>query len=214
MSTFRNIFLSLVFLTSLLPFTACALSEVAIEGKVLEEGTGKPVSGAIVVARWSGTAFSFVESPTVCVHVLTTMTDAEGRYRFPAWRKEPPLRGVRDVHPIVIAYKPGYETYTPLGHARSEEYKKNIRYLKPFTGTGEERLAYLSRMAVSCSDKKEIEIDLLPLYKALYEEAENLAVTKKEDKLKVLYRLRDVERLELGSDKAWENFRQRERELQ
>jgi len=90
---------------------------------------------------------------------------------------------------------------------------KEVIYLQPFTGGREEKLAYLSRMAVSCSDKKEIEINLLPLYKALYEEARNLTVTRKEDKLKVLYRLRDVERLELGSDKAWENFRQREREL-
>src|SRR3989344_5915493 len=130
----------------LLPLSACALSGDAIEGQVLEEGTNKPIPEAIVIARWSGTAFSFVESPSVCVHVLTTTTDAEGKYRFPAWRKDSPLKGVRDVHPIITAHKPGYEAYLPPGYAYTEAFKQNVRYLQPSTGTREERLKYLERV--------------------------------------------------------------------
>jgi len=37
-----------------IPLTACALSGEAIEGRVLEEGTNKPIPGAIVVVRWIG----------------------------------------------------------------------------------------------------------------------------------------------------------------
>jgi hypothetical protein len=212
MNASTRMLLPFVVVMLLAPLTACALSGKAIEGQVLEEGTNKPIPDAIVVARWQGTYSAIAETRTVCYHVETATTDAAGRFRTPAWsaRTKGPFFSPETV--IITAYKPGYEAYLPSGYGRTEAYRKNIRYLKPYTGTREERLAYLSRIAVSCSDKKEIEINLLPLYKALYEEAKGLAVTR-DDKLKVLYRLRDVERLELGSDKAWENFRRSEREL-
>ncbi len=187
-----------------LPLGGCAsLSAEPLEGHVLEEGTHKPIPEAIVIARWDKTYSSLVDTTTVCVHVESATTDEQGRYQLPRWRGKTPNH--------IDTYKTGYERSNE--YFRTKAYLQHNDILKLFTGTGEERLAYLSRMAVSCSDKKEIEINLLPLYKALYEEARSLAVTKKEDRLKVLYRLRDVERLELGSDKAWENFRQREREL-
>ena len=210
MSTFKKLLLSLALLSGSLPLTACALSGGPLEGQVLEAETKKPLPGAIVVARWKGSHSVIAETKDECYHVETATTDADGRYRIPAWSRgtKGPLftPGPWYMH----VHKAGYEEYWPAGFTDTD--KKNVRYLKPFTGGREERLAYLSRIAVSCSDRKEIEINLLPLYKALYEEAEGLVVTK-DDKLKVLYRLRDVERLELGTDKAWENFRQREREL-
>jgi len=184
----------------LLPLSACALSGSAIEGKVLEEGTNKPIPEAIVIARWSGTAFSFVESPTVCVHVLTTTTDAEGKYRFPAWRKESPLKGVRDVRSIITAHKPGYETHSPPGYARSEEFKRNVRYLQPLTGGREERLKYLERIeqsARACRSPEAEEKNLLPLYRALYEEARSLAKTKEDQKITDGF-LAGIEIIELG----------------
>lgn len=203
MSTLRNILLSLVMLSGSLPLNACALSGNAIEGKVLEEGTNKPVPDAIVIARWNGTAFSFVESPSVCIHTLTTTTDAEGKYRFPAWRKESPLKGVRDVHPIVTAHKPGYETHSPPGYARTEEFKQNVRYLQPFAGMREERLKYLQRVnsATGCGSASESKKNLLPLAKALYEEALGLAKTEDEKKI-VNNLLFSLEIIELGYETA------------
>ena len=188
-----------------LPLTACALSGEAIEGKVLEEGTNQPIPNAIVVARWIGTAFSFVESPTVCVHVLTTTTDAEGKYRFPAWRKESPLKGVRDVRPIVTAYKPGYQL--------AQSYPANNPLLKSFAGTREERLKYLERLssATRCGEAKESEKNLLPFKKALYEEAHAIAVSK-EDKEIVETLLFGLESLELGSKQALKNMQERRKQ--
>ncbi len=200
MSILRNVLLSLVMLSGLSPLTACALSGSAIEGKVLEEGTNKPIPDAIVIARWNGTAFSFVESPTVCVHVLTTTTDAEGKYRIPAWRKDSPIKGVRDVHSIVTAHKPGYETHSPPGYARSEEFRKNIRNLKPFTGRREERLKYLQSVEGNvrlCRSPEAGEKNLLPLYRALYEEAKSLAKTREDQKIADGF-LAGIEIIELG----------------
>ena len=187
------------------PLTACAatVSSKALEGKVLEEGVNKPVTNAMVIVRWIGDISSIGHGSSVCYHVEVVTTENHGQFHVPAWEKPSPYGDIAHPRAIRDAYAPHYT------FARAD---KEVIYLQLFTGVREERLAYLSRITVSCSDRKEIEINLLPLYKALYEEAKGLAITK-DDKLKVLYRLRDVERLELGTDKAWENFRQREREL-
>lgn len=198
----RVFFLLLLFL----PLWGCSLSGDVIEGKVIDESTGKPMAGAIVVARWLGDVLAWpADSQTVCFHVLTATTDDDGNYRMPAWRKKSEIGPVFDQQHYVNAYKFGYEFAT--------RKPDNTVYLRPFSGTREERFEYLSRIAESCSHRQQIEINLLPLYKALYEEARTLAITR-DEKLKALYRLRDVERIELGSDQAWENFRQRQRELQ
>lgn len=184
-------------LIALLSLTGCVtLFAEPIEGQVLEKDTNKPIVGAIVVIRWKERIpMGLIDSQTVCTHVESTTTDNDGRYRLPGWK--------RDALRYTDTYKPGYER---AGGA------KGILYLKPFSGTREERLKYLSRAAVSCSDKHDVEIKLVPLYKALYEEANGIAVTK-EEKIKALHRLKDIEILEMGSNKAWENFHRREQEL-
>ncbi|MGH8766817.1 MAG: carboxypeptidase-like regulatory domain-containing protein, partial [Burkholderiales bacterium] len=73
---------------NLLPLTACALSGGPVVGQVVEEGTHKPIPGAIVVVRWRGDLPGFADSRTVCYHVASTVTDEAGRYRIPAWSKK------------------------------------------------------------------------------------------------------------------------------
>lgn len=189
----------------LAPLAGCAatLSSDPIKGQVIEAGTGKPIPGAIVVVLWKGSIGAIGHGSTVCYHVETATTDEQGRYQTPAWKKPSPYGDIAHQQWMAMAYKPGYE----MAGGRKGEV-----VLKVFAGTKVERMEFVSRAAVSCSHERAIEINLLPLYKALYEEARSLAVTR-EEKLKALYRLRDIERLELGSDKAWEKFRQREKEL-
>ena len=69
------------------------------------------------------------------------------------------------------------------------------------------RLEYLFKLSLPCEGK-----ELLNMYKAIYEEANNIAITR-QDKLKVLYLLKDMEKTTIGTDKAWERFRKRKREL-
>ncbi len=170
--------LSLVLLVSLLPLTACAYSGGPLEGKVLEEGTNKPISGAIVVARWQGDAFSFVDSPTVCIHVESTTTDNEGRYHLPAWRAKAEPAGVHNIEPILIAYQPGYGLPTVPSQKR-----ENV-LLKPFAGTRGERLEYLGRVisSTSCGSAGASYKNLYRLRRAVYEEAIALAQTPEEKK--------------------------------
>lgn len=179
------------------------LSSPSIEGRVLEESSSTPIAGVIVVARWEG---HIGYTGTVCYHVETATSDPQGRFVIRGWQKlspygDAPRAPTRRL--LIDGYKQGYV------HANRQG--DNV-YLEPFTGSRKERLQYLSRAAVSCSHEREIEINLLLLYRALYEEARSIAVTK-EEKLIALHRLRDIERLEQGSDKAWENFRARQKEL-
>ena len=55
-----------------------------IEGMVVEEGTGKPIAGAFVIAKWTHNGGNVVGTNTTCPRVEVVMTDANGRYKFPA----------------------------------------------------------------------------------------------------------------------------------
>ncbi len=167
-------FMTLLF--CVLPLAACAVSGSGIEGQVVEQGTNNPISGAIVIARWHGTASLLVDSQTVCVHVESTVTDDQGRFHFSRWYQAP-RRLVSGVQPTVTAYKPGYE---------ARLFEEKIYHLKPFTGGRRERLRYIEQVkqsTVSCADPKANGKNLIPLYRALYEEAKPLAQTSDEQSI-------------------------------
>lgn len=159
---------------ALLPLQACALSGESIQGQVLEESTNKPIPGAIVVARWQGHLASFAHGQTVCVHVDSTTTDAQGKYRFPAWRKSSDIGSVRNIQPIIIVYKTGYQW-------SETQSKKNVEDLRSFTGTRGERLEYLLGLSglVGCYGAGD-ERPLVLVYKALYDEAKEIALNDKD----------------------------------
>jgi hypothetical protein len=168
----------------LFPLSACALSGNALEGQVLEEETSRPILSAIVVVRWSGHLATFAHGKTVCYHVESAITDDQGRYRIPAWKMtitEDWQKNIRPETVIVTAYKPGYETHSTPGYARSEEFKRNVRYLKPFAGGREERLKYLLHLSglVSCNGAGD-ERTLVPVYKALYDDAKTIVTSDKD----------------------------------
>src|SRR3989344_7252350 len=82
MINLKSPLLLLSLLLGLSAFTACATTPLQpVQGQVLEEGTNKPIANALVVGRWMGTVtHGIVESRTVCYHVESTTTDAEGRF--------------------------------------------------------------------------------------------------------------------------------------
>ena len=184
---------------SVLSLPACALSGGAIEGQVLEEGTHKPVAEALVVVKWVGSVSKFVDSQSVCVHVESAVTDNEGRYRTPSW-SAPSTVGpeilVSRLIPVFTAYKPATrqvekETDFPL-------------YLKPFTGGRGERIKYLSRLSgvARCGESGDSKKNLLPLYRALLDEAKSIANTTVEEKKTVEFLLYELEIVELGYEQA------------
>ena len=199
----RNILNLAIGFLVMLPLSACGASGGPVAGQILEAGTKKPIPEAIVIVRWQGTYSQIVDSQDVCYHVESATTDAEGRYQIPAWKEK--SKGLMfSAGPWLIdAYKTGYETYWPAAYSATEDYKRNIRYLKPFTGTKAERLKYLERLnwVTRCGAAEESEKNLLPLRKALYREARGIAASEEDERI-VRGLLSDLEILELGYEEA------------
>lgn len=176
-----------------LPLSACAYSGGPAEGTVLEEGTHKPIPGAIVVVRWEGIAFSFAHTQSVCIHVESALTDDKGHFRIPAWRASVEPAGVHNLQPLVTVYKSNYR--------QSEHEEKNVQYLQLFTGGSGEQLRKTAAAAVTCGSAGASKKNLLPLYRTIYEDARPLAVTK-EDKYILSNLLFKIEELELPYEEA------------
>lgn len=198
----------------LVPLTACelfgksTLGGEAIDGKVIEEGSGKPIPNAIVVARWTGTISSWpADSHSTCFHVLTTTTGERGTYHFDPWKKKSQIGPVFDQRPFVSAHKAGY--------VWSSKSKNTIQYLEPFTGTRSERLKYLMRVSsgTSCGTQDESKKNLLPLKRQIYNEAKAKAKSK-EDKETVEILLFGLEALEFGSVVALERMTERRKSVE
>jgi hypothetical protein len=171
----------------LMSLSACGSVGGPVDGKVLEQGTHKPIPAAIVIASWQGAMFTFVDSRHTCIHVETATTDQAGHYHIPLWTASP-KPPVHDVELLIVAYKAGYEW------AGYDERDKRVQYLKPFTGTKEERLNNMGRAfgILECGSPEEYRPVVEPLLRAMYEEAKSLATTDK-----------DMERLE-NYLTAWE----------
>ena len=161
-----------------------------VEGQVLKEGTNKPVPEALVVVRWAGSTAAFVESRSVCVHVESTTSDAQGNFHTKSWVAQSDMASFpfTQVAPVPTAYKPGYV------YVRKQD---NVIYLKTFTGGREGRFQALWRIisATGCDAAGRSQKNLYPLYKAIYEEAKPLATTDEEKQ-----RLRLIREIAAG---AW-----------
>jgi len=185
-------------LVLLLPLQACAtFAGSDVEGQVLEEGANKPVAGAIVIVRWAGSTAAFVESRSVCVHVESTTSDVQGNYHTKSWVAQSEMASTpfTQVAPVPTAYKPGYV------YVRKQD---NVIYLKPFTGGRGERIKYLSRLSgvARCGESGDSKKNLLPLYRALLDEAKSIANTTVEEKKTVEFLLYELEIIEVGYEQA------------
>jgi len=188
----RYLFPSVLWMTVVLMLYGCAsLSAEPLEGQVLEEGTSKPIANAIVIVRWDKTYSSFVDTTTVCVHVESALTDAQGRYRLPRWRGKTPDH--------INTFKTGYERSQE--YFRAKAYLQHNDILKPLTGSREKRLRAIAGAAVTCGSAGESKKNLLPLYRTLYTNALPLVVTK-EDKYILSNLLYKIEELELPYEEA------------
>lgn len=142
-----------------------------VSGKVIDEETGKPIEGAIVVILWKGQIWAGVDGHSTCYHVETATTNKSGEYLIPKWKKEGHDMPIFEKGEYLIVYKAGYVSY------RSDE--SGNEYLKPFIGTRSERLEYLLKMSENeCFSEKTT--SLIPYNKALYDEAKNISVTNEQ----------------------------------
>lgn len=158
------------------------LSGDAVQGRVLEQGTDKPIPGAIVLLRWRGDLPGVADSKTVCFHVATTLTDEAGNFRIAARHVKPAAdwqTRIINKEFSVVAYKKGYGWPA----ARSPR-RAGVVLLAPFKGTVAERFQYFDRVIshTSCSHLGEIRKQLYWPWMALYEEARTIAITADQKK--------------------------------
>jgi hypothetical protein len=218
----KTITCTLLTLLLMIPLTSHALSIGPVDGQVLDYDSGQPIEGAIVIGLWQGEYFQIVESKSACVHAESTVSDANGRYHIDGWAGPTFELGA---HLQTNAYKAGFEsTHGPLGYVglegkwvvfRTDGSREitqtfpdkesaiaathpNDVYLKPFTGTPAQRLAYISRSIFSgmnCTQAGASRRNLYPLQKAAYQEAKPLATTRDD--------LNTLRRLKLIAESTW-----------
>ena len=122
-----------------------------MNGRVVDGETGAPISGALVIAEWSGDIGGPVQSSQVCFHLEIATTDADGRYHIPAWSRRPVtdheggFYGLRNVEVSRRTYKAGYS------QLKYDPNDASTILMVPFKGPPEQRIAYLSQQGTrSC----------------------------------------------------------------
>jgi hypothetical protein len=138
----------LVLLWAILALPACLgpilYSAKEIRGQIVDEQTGQPIEGVIVVAQWvlyqAGLGHGGHNGR---LHVYETVTDKDGRYFIPAWgpKPHPPMTELLRRDPEILIFK---STYDPQSHYNSVTSENSVRVsdwdgkvvkLKKFQGT-------------------------------------------------------------------------------
>jgi hypothetical protein len=90
MRAYRSMRFLIFLLTATLPLAACAAgppsrySAESLEAWVVDDETSQPLEGVNVVAHWA--LFGGMHTDVVGqLMVMETVTDAQGRFFFPAW---------------------------------------------------------------------------------------------------------------------------------
>ena len=211
MNRFKGVMLlaTVFFLVACIP-TRYFVKPDPVEGVITHYETGEPIPDAFVVARWTGTSGGLGHGGgSICFHVEVTKTDAEGRYFIPPPEIESDYPKYREPRILVMAYKPGYRRPYWVNNVPSPTDQLITDQELP-----QERLRYLTDVNKNtiCMQAGESERNLLDIYKSLYAEAKGLAVSK-EEKIKALSFLQDVEELELKEGEASKRFYERLEEM-
>lgn len=90
-----------------------------IRAAVVDEETGQPLEGVVVVARW---VLRRMGGDGPSLHVAETVTDAQGRFAIPAWspKPRPPLMELREKSPELILFKHGYEPIELINQSKQK----------------------------------------------------------------------------------------------
>jgi len=186
------------------PLTACGLSSPGVSGRIVEEGTGKPVPGATVLVRWEGYVAAPGHAHPVCVHAMSATTDDQGRYHVEAWSKASKMGPITGLHTIIVSYKPGYE------FAHQAHVADGVQYLAAAAVGEDERAAFLLRVLGNsrCYTKDVSQRNALPWLDAVQNEALTLTGTKMRSTL--VDAIRDErEIIELGPEEAQRRYLER-----
>lgn len=81
-----------------------------VHGTVIDEETGQPIEGALVVAVWS--LETIARRPAGFLHAQETLTDRQGRYSIRGFsrKRRPFLSWFREQDPRIMVFKYGYNS--------------------------------------------------------------------------------------------------------
>lgn len=157
-----------------------------MHGRVMHEILDAPLPHTIVVGLWKGKPNNSGEGKMICYHVENTVSDETGFFTIPEWREPSSFEDLKDRNVYVYAYRKRYRTSELTKNIISP--KNYIYYLaKPRDEDNAEkarkdRLRYLQQLVgdTICDLKGESRANLKPMYTAIVEEAEELAVTEQD----------------------------------
>lgn len=172
----------------------------ALEGRVIDGSTGKPLSGVYVIGAWIVSSGIGVVAKSGCGKLEVTRTDEQGRFTLSKWSGR------------ILAHLIGDETLNDYYYMRGYRWEKGhpsigeTVVLVPDTRSPMERIGHISETAgkADCGSIEERKKNALPLYRVMYDEAAALASNREERRVlsTILFK---QEMLELGYEKADEN---------
>ena len=147
--THHNFFYALLAFALLsAPVHATTYSAEAIDAQVVDAKTNQPLEGVIVVAHWEVARvvptfvpiMPFGNDPRgpFQLQIMETVTDANGRFHFPAWGPlpVPPLAALGDRDPHLIFFKEGYIPWSiSNGHPSTFDYSASSTRSSELNGT-------------------------------------------------------------------------------
>ena len=173
--------IALLSFVSLLLLNSCSPDiPDSIHGVVREVTTDKPIEEAIVIVRWFGEDWIYLQG-SKCFHVDVVKSDENGQFTIIVDKKAKKFKGYRTIFPNMQIYKAGFQSVKHI-----EELNKNgisAHFQKPFKGSTQERFDYLSRVYREnryCPGADKSIRTLSKLYYALHDEAMSFSDTEEE----------------------------------
>ena len=148
-----------------------ATQSFALEGKVIDGSTGKPLSGVYVIGAWVVSSGIGVVAKSGCGELEVTRTDEQGRFTLSNWSGR------------ILAHLIGDETLNDYYYMRGYRWEKGhpqigeTVVLVPDTRSPLERLGHISELAgkADCGSFSERRVKALAMYRSMYEEAAPIA---------------------------------------
>jgi hypothetical protein len=182
-----------------------ATQSFALEGKVIDGSTGKPLAGVYVIGAWVVSSGIGVVAKSGCGKLEVTRTDEQGRFTLSKWSGSILAHLIGDENLNAYYYMRGYRW--EKGHPQIGE----TVVLVPDTRPPIERVRYIGELTAKadCGPWEEQKLKALAMYRSMYEDARSITSSSYEDRQALSGILFMVERLDLGEEQAQANARMR-----
>ena len=177
-----------------------AETSYALEGKVVDGSTGKPLPGVYVIGAWQVIIPMPVEARSGCSKLEVVRTDEQGKFVLSKWSGSILAHLFGDENLNVYYYLRGYRW------EKGSEATGEVVVLVPDTRSPMEQLGRIGEPMgkADCGPLDEQKTKALPMYRLMYEEAKSIAASY-EERQSLSGMLFMVESLELGENQAQEN---------